>query len=135
MEYVVGIALAVCAGAVGVLGGLDRDRAFYPVMLIVIATYYDLFAVMGASAGVLGAEMSGTLVFLALAIVGYRTSLWVVVLALAGHGLFDLVHAAVIPNPGVPQWWPMFCLAFDVGAAGFLALRLRDQTRAGRASA
>jgi len=25
---------------------LDRDRAFYPVVTIVIATYYVLFAVM-----------------------------------------------------------------------------------------
>lgn len=125
MEYMIGIALAVGTGAVGVFAGLDRDRAFYPVMLIVIATYYDLFAVMGAPAHVLGQEALATLVFVALAIIGFRTSLWIVVAALAGHGLFDLVHPAVIENRGVPLWWPMFCLTFDVGAAGFLGLRLR----------
>lgn len=27
--------------------GLDRDRAFYPTVLIVTASYYVLFAVMG----------------------------------------------------------------------------------------
>lgn len=124
MEYLIGIGLAVLAGAVGVVFGMDRDRAFYPLILIVSATYYDLFAIMVGGGG-LGPEGAATLVFFALAIVGYRTSLWVVVAALLGHGLFDLVHPAVIENPGVPGWWPMFCLSFDVGAAGFLAWRLR----------
>ena len=36
-------------GAVATGLGLDRDRAFYPVVTIVIASYYALFAVMGAS--------------------------------------------------------------------------------------
>ena len=31
------------------LVGLDRDRAFYPTVLIVIASTYVLFAVMGGS--------------------------------------------------------------------------------------
>ena len=37
----------------------------------------------------------------------------VVVVALAGHGVFDAVHGHVIGNAGVPPW----CLAYDVGAA------------------
>jgi hypothetical protein len=36
-------------------------------------------------------------------------------------GVFDLVHAAVISNPGVPGWWPAFCLTYDVTAAAYLA--------------
>jgi hypothetical protein len=31
------------------------------------------------------------------------------------------VHGAVISNPGVPHWWPPFCLTYDVAAAGYLA--------------
>jgi hypothetical protein len=27
----------------------------------------------------------------------------------------------------VPPWWPQFCLAYDVVAAGYLALRLKRQ--------
>lgn len=41
--------------------------------------------------------------------------------ALAAHGIFDLVHGSVISNPGVPTWWPEFCLAYDVTAAVYLA--------------
>jgi hypothetical protein len=29
-----------------------------------------------------------------------------------------------IQNPGVPVWWPGFCLSFDVLAGGFLAMLL-----------
>ncbi len=40
---------------------------------------------------------------------------------LAAHGMFDFVHAHVIDNPGVPEWWPAFCGAYDVVAAAALA--------------
>jgi hypothetical protein len=71
-------------------------------------------------------------VFIAAAAIGFRSSLWVVALALAAHGVFDLVHSRVISNPGVPAWWPAFCGAYDVTAAAYLAWLLRtDRIRAG----
>ena len=124
MEFVAGALLALGVGALSTLVGFDRDRAFYPVILVVIASYYDLFAIMAGSHTALAIE---TLVFAAFAgvsVIGFRTSLWWVAAALLAHGLFDLVHHQLIANPGVPGWWPMFCLAFDVAAAGYLAMRL-----------
>ena len=47
--------------------------------------------------------------------------MWIVVAGLAGHGIFDALHGYLVENPGVPAWWPAFCLAFDLGAAGSLA--------------
>ena len=44
MEYVIGVVLAAAVCAVAMLAGFDRDRVFYPTLLIVIATYYILFA-------------------------------------------------------------------------------------------
>jgi hypothetical protein len=41
------LAFTVALFATGI--GLDRDRAFYPAVTIVIASYYALFAVMGSS--------------------------------------------------------------------------------------
>jgi hypothetical protein len=58
---------------------------------------------------------------------GFRSSLWVVVAALAAHGIFDFVHDAAISNPGVPGWWPEFCFAYDVTAAVYLAWLLRSR--------
>ena len=60
-------------------------------------------------------------VFVIAAVVGSKSSAWIVVGALAGHGVFDAFHASVLENTGVPVWWPAFCLAYDLGAAGGLA--------------
>ena len=121
MEYAIGVvlALAVCVSAT--LLGLDRDRAFYPTVLIVIASYYALFAVMGGSARALALESAVIAVFLAAAVVGFKRSLWLVVGGLVAHGVFDFVHGDLIANPGVPAWWPPFCLAYDVVAGAYLA--------------
>ena len=123
MEIAVGAGLALAVAVFAAVVGFDRDRAFYPTVLVVVPSYYGLFAVMGGMTA-LGAEMLVFAVFVAAAVVGFRTSLWVVVAALALHGVLDLVHGHLIDNPGVPAWWPAFCLAFDVAAAGALAWRL-----------
>lgn len=126
MALAVGALLAFAVGLFATGFGLDRDRAFYPVVTIVIASYYALFAVMGASTHALVLESLVGTVFLAAAVSGFRSSLWVVVAALAAHGIFDLGHGTVISNPGVPGWWPQFCLTYDVTFAVYLAWLLRS---------
>jgi hypothetical protein len=126
VALVVGVLLAFAVGIMATGVGLDRDRAFYPVVTIVIAYLYALFAVMGASTHTLVLESLVGTVFLAAAVYGFKSSLWIVVAALAAHGVFDLGHGIVISNPGVPGWWPLFCLAYDVTAAAYLAWLLRS---------
>lgn len=121
MPLLVGALLAFAVGLLARASGLDRDRAFYPTVAIVIASYYSLFAVMAGSTRALILESLVAGAFLAAALLGFRSSLWVVVIALAGHCVFDLAHGAFISNPGVPSWWPPFCLTYDATAAGYLA--------------
>jgi Protein of unknown function (DUF3703) len=123
MEYFVGVALALGAGLFTTVAGFDRDRSLYPAILIVIASYYDLFAVMGGGAALV-LETGAFAVFFGAAVIGFRTSLWVVVVALVGHGLFDWYHGQWIENAGVPAWWPTWCLSYDVAAGAYLAWRL-----------
>src|SRR5688572_1407766 len=125
VALMIGVSLALVVGVLATTLSLDRDRAFYPMVTIVIASYYVLFAVMGASTHTLVLESLAGAVFLLSAVYGFRSSLWVVVAALAAHGIFDLVHDSAIPNPGAPTWWPEFCLAYDVTAAVYLAWLLR----------
>ena len=127
MALVIGALLAFAVGLFANGLGLDRDRAFYPVVTIVIASYYALFAVMGDSTHALVLESLAGAVFLAVAASGFRSSLWLVVVALAAHGIFDLGHGALISNPGVPPWWPEFCLTYDVTAAAYLAWLLKSR--------
>ena len=80
MEYLIGVVMALAIGFFASAVGFDRNRAFYPVVMIVIASYYALFALMGGS-----------------------------------------LHSHLVSNPGVPGWWPGWCLSYDVTAAGYLA--------------
>jgi hypothetical protein len=119
--YAVGTVLSVVVAAFARSVGLDRDRAFYPTVLIVVASYYVLFAAMGGTLQTVLVESLLGAVFAAAAVAGFMSNVWIVVGGLAGHGLFDFVHGALVSNPGVPVWWPAFCGAYDLGAAAALA--------------
>ena len=134
MEYLIGVILSPVVFVFALLTGLDRDRVFYPTVLIVIATYYILFAVMGTSVHAILIESLVAGSFLAIAVVGFKTNLWFVAVALAGHGVFDFFHHLFIENPGVPVWWPGFCLTFDVIASGFLSVLLIKRSNFARAA-
>lgn len=126
MAYLVGAILALMVGVMGTVVGLDRDRAFYPTIMMVIALIYVLFAAIGGSTDALLIESAIATVFFAVSIIGFKRSLPLVAVALAAHGIFDVFHGQIIANPGVPVWWPEFCSAYDVVAAGYLAyLQLR----------
>jgi hypothetical protein len=124
MAYLIGVVLALAVCVFATLVGFDRDRVFYPTMVTVVAHYYILFAAMGSSTSALILESVIAVVFFVLAAAGFKNSLWLSVAALAGHGVFDFFHHMFIHNPGVPVWWPGFCLGFDVLAGAFLAVLL-----------
>lgn len=125
MAYVIGVVLALAVSLFARIVGLDRDRAFYPTVMIVIAALYGLFAVMGGAPAELVGEWIAMGGFILLAVLGFRLNLWFVVAALFAHGVFDFFHGHLVPNPGVPAWWPAFCGTYDVTAAGILAWLLR----------
>jgi hypothetical protein len=104
MVYAIGIVLALVVACFARLTGFDRDRVFYPLVAVVVA------------------------------VLGFKSNLWWAVAGLAGHSVFDALHGFVVTNPGVPEWWPAFCLSFDVAAAGFLAWLLTRSKLAARAT-
>ena len=125
LPYIVGIVLSIGVALFARWVGLDRDRAFYPTVMIVIASYYVLFAAISGSVQTVLIESVVMTLFAAAAVAGFKSSAWIVVVALAGHGVFDAVHAHLIENAGMPAWWPAWCFAYDVGAAAGLAWLLR----------
>lgn len=124
MEYIVGLALALLVSLGGSIFGLDRDRGFYTALALAIGTYYLVFAVAGGSTDALMKEVAAYAVLATTAVLGFRTSLWLVVVALVGHGVFDFFHDDFISNEGVPSYWPMFCMTYDVAAGLYLAFLL-----------
>lgn len=125
MPYAIGIVASAGVAVFARYVGFDRDRAFYPTVVIVVALYYVLFAVMSGSVRTVVFESVVMSLFAIAAVAGFRSSPWIVVAALAGHGIFDGVHGHIIDNTGVPAWWPAWCLSYDVGAAAVLAWLLR----------
>ncbi len=128
MPYIAGIVASLAVAVFARLTGFDRDRAFYPTVVIVVALYYVLFAVMSGSVHTVLMESIPMIAFASAAVVGFKGRPWIVVGALAGHGVFDSFHGYVIENSGVPAWWPAWCLSYDVGAAVWLAWILRSSS-------
>ena len=136
MPYLIGVFLALgvpaFCRAIGFLSSAERERLFWAMILIVVAHYYILFGAIGmtttgGSHEPLIYELIASCVFIAAAVLGFRTSMWIVALALAGHGVFDFFHARIIRDPGVPVWWPAFCMSFDVAAGVVMMVRLRTR--------
>ena len=117
MPLTVGIVLSLGVALFARGVGFDRDRAFYSTVLLVTASYYLLFAVMGGSTHALINESIVMAGFLVATVMGFKSSRWIVVAGFLAHGALDTVHGMVIENPGMPSWWPAFCFAYDVGAA------------------
>ena len=121
----IGVGLALAVGVFGTLVGFDRERSFYPTIMIVIAALYSLFAIMAGARAVLLIEAAIGALFVAAAVFGFKRSLWLVAFALFAHGVFDHFRGQAIANPGVPAFWPGFCAGYDIVAAAYLAALLR----------
>lgn len=114
ISLLVGVLTAVAIAVLAKSTRFDQDRSFYPTVLIVIASYYVLFAVMGGSPHALAWELVVAVAFSAVAIVGGLYLPLLVGMGIVAHGLFDLVYFTMMENAGVPDWWPGFCGSLDV---------------------
>lgn len=114
MEYVVGALGAVALSVFGRISGFEKDRSFYPTVLIVIALLYLLFAAIDGRTSVVMIEALFTLIFCGFAIAGYYRGCHIVAVGIAAHGAFDYLHQFFIEDRGVPVWWPGFCAVIDI---------------------
>lgn len=131
IPVLVGMLTAVAVAVLAKSTRFDQDRSFYPTVLVVIAAYYILFAVMGGSGQALAWELVAAVVFSTIAIIGALHMPVLVGVGIVAHGLFDLVHHIMIENAGVPDWWPGFCGSLDV----VLGLWVIALSRSGRPAA
>lgn len=104
------------------------DKSFYPTILIIISTYYFLFAIMAGQIGQTIEEIIGFFAFLIIAIIGYKKPIWVA-FGLALHGVFDIFHQKIIDNDGTPIWWPSFCYSIDFTIAILLFFSLKKNSK------
>jgi hypothetical protein len=114
IPILVGVLLAIGVAALAKFTRFDQDRSFYSTVLVIIASYYVLFAVLDGSGHALVWELVIAVAFSTAAIIGALFLPTLVGIGIVAHGLFDLVHDGLIENPGVPAWWPGFCGSIDI---------------------
>ena len=74
MEYFIGFTMALAVAALGRFVGFQKDRAFYPTVLIIVGSYYVLFGAMAASAETLAIEIAVAAAFLIAAFPGFSSA-------------------------------------------------------------
>lgn len=132
MQYIVGFVLALFFCAAAAWLRMDRERVFYPAVVIAVASYYLAFAVVDGRGEVMLYEVAIAAVFIAAAVLGFKRNAWIAVAALGGHGVMDGFHHHLVANAGVPPSWPGFCMSFDVAAAVFVAGLMLARARGAR---
>ncbi|MEQ8524724.1 MAG: hypothetical protein RIB15_08550 [Gracilimonas sp.] len=105
----------------------EKDRSYFPTILIVIALVYILFAVMSSNVDVIIAEAVVATMFITGALYGSVNSLRMVAILLIVHGLYDFIHPHIFNYNTVPSWWPIFCLYVDVILGVWIFFRYNDR--------
>ena len=125
MELIAGLITAIAIIGLGYATRQGQSVQFYSSVLIVIALAYVLFAAMEEAPRTIAVESAIAAVFVVVAVVGTqwrngRSAGMILAGGLAAHGGYDLLHSAVVTNPVVPAWWPLFCGVVDVLLAGWV---------------
>ena len=109
-----GLGLAVGLILLGRLTGFGRERSYYPMLVLVIASYYPLFAFMAGQNPMLELACAAAFMALALGPVIWGQAWILVGVALVAHGLFDLWLPGHAGHAAGPVWWAPFCAAVDL---------------------
>ncbi|WHZ38518.1 hypothetical protein [Sagittula sp. MA-2] len=117
-----GVGLGGVTVALMAIGGVMNQRGTWATIMVAIA-FYVVFAIQTRDTLEIVVHTGLAAGFVALAIIGARTSSWILAAALLGHGIFDVFAGSVISNPA-PGWWGPFCLGIDVVLALALAAML-----------
>jgi hypothetical protein len=105
---IVGVFNVVAAWA---LWWLDLSTV-HALAIAVIAAVYIGFAVADGRPKVIAVEVGVASIFVVLAAIAVTETVWVLVIAYAGHGLKDLWQHRThfVANT---RWWPPFCATID----------------------
>lgn len=111
-----GLAVAVLTVAFARL--VRGQHWVYAIGLLTLPSLYASFAWHADLPAVVVMELVYGLPYLAAGLLlawrGMRHSATVVAAFWIAHGIYDLVHDRLLNNPGVPEWYPVFCFTVDV---------------------
>lgn len=111
--------------------GSKREVLLYAGGLVFAASVYVVFAVVGGAAlSWVVLESSGLVLFSLVTLFGLRVSVLALALGWAAHAAWDVLLHGVRGAGFVPDWYPVFCVGFDLCLAGYIAVRERGRRRA-----
>lgn len=120
-----GVGLAVIMVAPLLLLSKQAGFQFLAVLLGFVGAIYFGFAVADGRVTVLLVEFSVSGVFLAAGAVAlWADSPVILAMGYAAHAVWDCVHHPRAVSTPVRNWYPPFCVAFDVVAAAFILVWL-----------
>ena len=136
MEYLVGILTAVALAGFARSSGFEKDRSFYPTVLIVIGFLYVVFGAIDGRVSVILIDLIFAFLFASIAVVGYKNNGVIVAGGIALHGVFDFVRYFFIEDKGVPVFWAGFCGTVDIllGIYVWFVCRKQNYVSAGDAA-
>ncbi len=120
LQILAGALLA--AGVLYVIKGYSHkiQLAITAAVLLVAVLIYVLLALFSGNPVFVAIEIIGLLLFLLLIGLGYRYTLWFVVMGWILHVLWDVGLHPAQTAPYVPQWYAWLCVGFDVVMAFYM---------------
>ena len=118
-----GVAVGLAQAATPLLFWWLDTATVYAIGIVGIAFIYIGFAVADGRPKVIAVESGVAMGFVILAAVAITGSPWLLVVALAGHGLKDLWQhrTQFVANT---RWWPPFCMTVDFVVAAIIAIEI-----------
>ena len=118
-----GVAVGLVQAATPLLFWWLNTATVYAVGTVGIAFIYIGFAVADGRPKVIAVESGVAMGFTVLAAVAITGTPWLLVAALAGHGLKDLWQHRThfVANT---RWWPPFCMTVDFVVAAIIAIEI-----------
>jgi hypothetical protein len=118
-----GVAVGLAQAATPLLFWWLDTATVYAIGTVGIAFIYIGFAVADGRPKVIAIESGVAMGFVILAAVAVTGSPWLLVAALAGHGLKDLWQhrTRFVANT---RWWPPFCMTVDFVVAAIIVIEI-----------
>jgi hypothetical protein len=117
---VIGAVLGALFVAIAARSSRRGQARLLAIGLVIAALIYAGFAIFSIDRRSLGYEISGVLLFGALAWLGVRVSPAWLALGWAAHVAWDVGLHLDRPSSLVPDWYPTLCIGFDLIVAGFV---------------
>jgi len=122
IEVFVGIALGILS--IFLIRKVNGESWLYSAVVISLPLIYVTFALVAADYTAAAMELLAGAPFIiggaVCLILRVKMSARIIGILWIVHAVFDLVHDRLFVNPGVPEWYPLFCAGVDVVIGTYL---------------